>query len=86
MSSIIAKLCLAGVLAAGLGACASHKGHDHGAHSGEHMCEACAAGKSGESTWCEKCDVGFVEGEKVKCAGCYAAKTGGPECEACSSK
>lgn len=46
-------------------------------------CAACELGKSGETTWCDACGVGFVDGKKTKCKGCFAAKTGGPECESC---
>lgn len=46
-------------------------------------CAACELGKSGEATWCEACGVGYVDGEKTKCKGCFAAKTGGPECASC---
>ena len=50
------------------------------------QCPACAKGAQGEAVWCEKCAQGFVGGEKVACKGCYAAKTGGPPCEACAAK
>jgi hypothetical protein len=88
MNATILKLCCAGVLAMGMGACASHKGHsDHaGEHAGESACADCARGKAGEAVWCADCSAGFVDGEKVKCEGCFAAKTGGPACEACGSK
>jgi hypothetical protein len=35
-------------------------------------CCACAE----KTAWCEKCEVGHVDGKKVKCKGCFAVKTG----------
>jgi hypothetical protein len=46
----------------------------------------CEAGKAGGTTWCDKCDKGYVEGDAVACEGCYAAKTGGVPCPKCSAK
>ena len=46
----------------------------------------CPEGKSGDTTWCHGCKVGYVGGEKVHCGGCYTAKNGGPACQACASK
>ena len=46
-------------------------------------CEACQIGKDGGTARCDACGVGYVDGKKTKCMGCYAAKTGGPACAAC---
>ena len=44
----------------------------------------CEAGKAGGTTWCAKCEKGYVEGDAVECEGCYVAKTGGVACPHCS--
>jgi hypothetical protein len=49
-------------------------------------CAACQQGKSGKTVWCAKCDVGYVDGKKTACKGCFAQKTGGPACPVCSKK
>jgi hypothetical protein len=41
------------------------------AESGKVAC-VCARGKAGEPTWCEACDVGYVDGKKAGCPGCVA--------------
>ena len=46
----------------------------------------CDQGKAGESIWCDDCSVGYVAKEKIACEGCFAAKTGGPDCPTCSSE
>jgi hypothetical protein len=71
-----------------LGACACPKASSGGSASGAAAtaCPMCAKGMAGETVWCEHCKAGFVGGEKVSCAGCYAAKTGGPPCPKCSGK
>jgi len=48
---------------------------------------SCDEGKAGGTTWCEKCEKGYVKGDATKCEGCYVAKaTGGPACEKCAAK
>lgn len=77
------------VSAAALGACASDTpsaSHGAGTPAAKSPCGACTAGKAGESVWCAECGHGFVGGKKVACAGCYAAKTGGPACPSCAAK
>lgn len=72
-----------------VGACACPKDHTgHMQASGAHAmaCPMCSKGQAGETVWCDHCKAGFVGGEKVSCAGCYAAKTGGPACPMCSKK
>ena len=49
-------------------------------------CPACAKGKAGEAVWCDSCKVGYVDGKKIACKGCFVAKTGGPACEVCAAK
>lgn len=46
-------------------------------------CE-CGLGMDGKDGWCNDCGVGYVDGKKVECKGCYIAKTGGPACPKCS--
>lgn len=46
-------------------------------------CASCADAKAADG-WCADCNVGFVDGAKVKCQGCHTQKTGGAVCEACS--
>jgi hypothetical protein len=49
-----------------------------------HECAACAKGKTGETTWCDSCGVGYVNGEKVTCKACYEGKSGKATwCESC---
>ena len=49
---------------------------------------SCKAGKDGASTWCGHCGVGYHEGKKMKCEGCYKKATGESKegCTSCSSK
>ena len=89
--SKIGSVALVGCLALGMAACAGTSGekhghamHEAGDHDGKMACEMCAKGKAGETVWCAKCAKGFVGGESTKCEGCYAAKQGGPACEACA--
>lgn len=78
-----------GALAVGASACGSTS-HDHkamAADSGQMACPMCAAGKSGDTVWCEKCGAGYVGGEKVACKDCYASMSaGGGPCEMCAAK
>ena len=55
---------------------------------GEKATCSCTEGKAGESTWCSHCGVGYHEGKKVKCEGCYKKATGESKegCKGCSSK
>ena len=46
----------------------------------------CSVGMAGGTVWCPHCSVGYVKGEKTGCESCFAAKNGGPACEACASK
>ncbi len=82
-----------GLLVASLTACSAETG-DGGAAPAEPAgetptapadeegaCEACAKGKAGEDVFCAECKAGYVGGDNVTaCAGCFAAKTGGPDC------
>jgi len=40
--------------------------------------------KSSGTGWCSGCNLGFYEGEKVACKGCFEMKAGGPACSACA--
>ncbi|MGB0638210.1 MAG: hypothetical protein ACPGTU_02685 [Myxococcota bacterium] len=81
-------------MAADCGSCpGDHAGeHDHGDKGGEvdktkaKGCESCTKGKSGEAVWCSHCKVGYVEGKKMKCEGCFNKATGKSDkgCESCS--
>ena len=46
-------------------------------------CTACDHGRAGDTVWCDGCGVGYVKGVKIKCKGCFTAKTGGPKCTSC---
>ena len=46
-------------------------------------CKACAVGKAGGTAWCDACNAGFVDGQKITCKGCYIQKSGGEPCTAC---
>lgn len=70
-------LAVSALLGLSLGACST-------SHSAGGGCAACGKGKAGEAVWCESCSAGFVDGQKVKCKGCFQAKTGGPKCAACA--
>ena len=84
---IAATLC---VMSATLAACACPHGESSG--SGRHQDSvhmstcACREGMAGGTAWCDKCQMGFVNGEKVACKGCYVEKTGGAPCPMCSGK
>lgn len=85
MKATLTTLALFTALAAG--ACGSARGS--GAAAGDSAktgCAMCARGQSGEAVWCEHCKAGFVGGEKVRCAGCFAAKTGGAACPHCTAR
>ena len=58
---------------------------DETAHADGAAC-SCGKGKAGESAWCDSCGVGYVDGAKVACKGCYDAKTGGTACGGCDNK
>lgn len=47
---------------------------------------SCETGKAGADGWCEKCEVGYVKGEKTECKGCVDAALGGSECADCAAK
>ena len=47
---------------------------------------SCGKGNTGENAWCGSCGVGYVDGAKVACKGCYDAKTGGAACGGCANK
>ena len=36
----------------------------------------CSKGKAGDTVWCHKCSLGYVDGEKIKCPGQFKAKAG----------
>ncbi len=44
----------------------------------------CADGKEGESVWCDQCNVGYADGKKSKCKGCWNAKSKGGDCAGCA--
>lgn len=47
-------------------------------------CKGCAMAKA-DNGWCPSCNVGFKDGEKVKCKSCHAAATGkGGWCDSCN--
>ena len=84
---IVLTLCVALVAGAALGACSCPpKTGSSTAAAPAVQCAMCERGMKGESVWCDHCGHGFVAGAKVACKGCYAAKTGGPPCEACAAK
>ena len=58
---------------------------DETAHADGAAC-ACGKGKAGESAWCDSCGVGYVDGAKVACKGCFDAKTSGTACSGCANK
>jgi hypothetical protein len=31
-----------------------------------HVCTACEKGKSGDTVWCDTCNAGFIDGNKIK--------------------
>ncbi len=51
--------------------------------SDEHVCTACEKGQSGKTVWCESCNAGYVNSEKITCKGCFDSKTKGTICETC---
>lgn len=84
-STIVAVLSL--LCVGTIGCSAEEPAADVTKDAGDQSACACDAGKGGESVWCADCTKGYVGGEAVtKCEGCFAAKTGGPECEACAAK
>jgi hypothetical protein len=87
-----------GIIALGFVACDSSTneggGSGEGGDSGKGSMEKgtsvagciCDQGKAGETIWCQDCSVGYVAKEKTACEGCFAAKIGGPVCEAGANK
>ena len=57
------------------------EGHDH-AHGDEAGACSCSKGKAGGTAWCEKCGVGYIEGEKTTDKEAFDAATASPEAEA----
>jgi hypothetical protein len=47
---------------------------------------SCAKGKTGETTWCAACKVGYHEGNKIGCEGCFKKASGQSDkaCEKCA--
>ena len=44
--------------------------------SHKHACAAaCEKGQSGETVWCDSCNVGYKDGHKVKCKHCFEGMT-----------
>ena len=41
-----------------------------------HACAGCIKGKAGETTWCDSCNLGFVNGKKTGCKACFQGKSG----------
>ena len=77
------RFCLAVIMAGALAAATVGCRTTKTAHAG---CPGGAQGKAGEAVWCDACNVGYVDGTKTKCKGCFTAKTGGTPCEACAAK
>ncbi len=64
--------------------CASTSSEATPVAAGEKSECACAKGKSGEAVWCDHCGVGYAEGNKVKCQGCWKQKADGTPCTGCA--
>ncbi len=46
----------------------------------KHVCEACKKGQSGETIWCDTCNVGYTNKSKITCKECFDK---GSICETC---
>ena len=85
MRSILV-LAVIGLAAFALTGCASRGHHGDNMHSGNAMaCPMCERGMSGQNVWCDHCESGFVNSQKVTCRGCFVEKTGGHTCPMHSS-
>lgn len=47
---------------------------------------SCKVGEGGGTTWCEKCEKGYVTGKATDCMDCVTAKKAGKDCEKCAKK
>ena len=77
---------LAGCALTGSGGSSETQAASMSADHGDHAQCACKGGTEGKTFWCDKCGAGYVDGQKVKCKGCYEAKTQGTPCIACGAK
>ena len=79
MRQIAMLFLLVGALCVGLTGCSTM-----GMGSSEvSACAGCDTAKT-DGGWCDNCEVGFVDGEKVACKGCY--ENNGEACANCAKK
>ena len=86
MKSILLAVAATCLISVGLTGCKSSSGGADVTSSAAPACAACAAGKGGQTVWCEQCNAGFVEGKKTSCKACYMQAKGGPACTICAKK
>ena len=77
MRQVAVLFLLSGALLVGMTGCAMMMGSEVS------TCAGCDAAMESDG-WCDSCSVGFMEGNKVTCKGCYENE--GKTCESCMAK